>query len=156
LAPIPIPQRPRDPYYIEILKAKRGDFGSGSGAKKNSKYPLVGIIMGGDSDLPVMRDAAAILDGFGVEYELTILSAHRTPERPVSYAKSAVSLFTSTRTSAPRKQSFTSILFDFWLLTRDAGFSWTLCHNCWSPYPCIVKSVASERAGRHYRIYELR
>lgn len=49
----------------------------------------VGIIMGSDSDLPVMSEAAKILDEFGVEYELTIVSAHRTPERMYSYAKEA-------------------------------------------------------------------
>jgi phosphoribosylaminoimidazole carboxylase len=88
----PVPQHPRDSSHSEIWKAKGGDFSSGSGPKKSSKYPLVGIIMGIDSDLPVMRDAAAILDGFGVEYELTIVSAHRTPERLVDYANSAVSV----------------------------------------------------------------
>jgi len=87
----PVPQHPQDSSHSEILKAKGGDFGSGSSAKKSSKHPLVGIIMGSDSDLPVMRDAAAILDEFGVEYELTIVSAHRTPERLVNYANSAVS-----------------------------------------------------------------
>jgi len=61
----------------------------------SSKYPLVGIIMGSDSDLPVMGDAAKILDGFGVEYELSIVSAHRTPDRLVEYAKSAVSGYPS-------------------------------------------------------------
>ena len=49
----------------------------------------VGIIMGSDSDLPVMSEAAKILDEFGVEYELTVVSAHRTPERMYEYAKSA-------------------------------------------------------------------
>ena len=49
----------------------------------------VGIIMGSDSDLPVMKDAAKILDEFGVEYELSIVSAHRTPEKMYEYAKSA-------------------------------------------------------------------
>lgn len=49
----------------------------------------VGIIMGSDSDLPVMRDAAAILDEFGVAYEMTIVSAHRTPGRLYEYAQSA-------------------------------------------------------------------
>lgn len=39
------------------------------------------IIIGSDSDMPVMRDAARILEDFGVEYELTIASAHRSPER---------------------------------------------------------------------------
>jgi len=47
----------------------------------------VGIIMGSDSDLSVMQDAAAILSQLGVEYELTIVSAHRTPDRLVDYGK---------------------------------------------------------------------
>ena len=46
--------------------------------------------MGSDSDLPVMKDAAEILDLFGVSYELTVVSAHRTPSRMYSYAQSAV------------------------------------------------------------------
>lgn len=49
----------------------------------------VGIIMGSDSDLPVMSKAAAFLDKIGIEYELTVVSAHRTPERMVEYAKTA-------------------------------------------------------------------
>jgi len=52
--------------------------------------PLVGIIMGSDSDLPVMREAAAILDELGVAYEMTIVSAHRTPQRLYDYARTAV------------------------------------------------------------------
>ena len=51
--------------------------------------PVVGIIMGSDSDLPVMREAAAQLDEFGVAYEMTIVSAHRTPARLYEYAQSA-------------------------------------------------------------------
>lgn len=49
----------------------------------------VGIIMGSDSDLPVMRQAAEILTQLGVTYELTIVSAHRTPERLITYATGA-------------------------------------------------------------------
>ena len=49
----------------------------------------VGIIMGSDSDLPVMQDAAAMLSEFGVPYEMTIVSAHRTPARLYDYARSA-------------------------------------------------------------------
>ena len=45
--------------------------------------------MGSDSDLPIMREAAEILDEFGISYELTIVSAHRTPERMMEYAQSA-------------------------------------------------------------------
>ncbi len=53
------------------------------------KKPIVGIIMGSDSDLLVMSDAAKILDQFGIPYELTVVSAHRTPKRLFDYAKSA-------------------------------------------------------------------
>jgi 5-(carboxyamino)imidazole ribonucleotide mutase len=51
--------------------------------------PFVGIIMGSDSDLPVMKEAAALLDEFGLAYECTVVSAHRTPERLMSYAATA-------------------------------------------------------------------
>lgn len=51
--------------------------------------PVVGIIMGSDSDLPVMSKAAAMLDELGVPYELTVVSAHRTPDRMAEYAKTA-------------------------------------------------------------------
>ncbi|MEY8321393.1 5-(carboxyamino)imidazole ribonucleotide mutase [Lachnospiraceae bacterium 46-61] len=50
---------------------------------------LVGIIMGSDSDLPVMSEAAKILDKLCVPYELTVISAHRTPDRMYDYAKKA-------------------------------------------------------------------
>ena len=51
--------------------------------------PSVGIIMGSQSDLTVMRGAAEVLEEFGVAYELTIVSAHRTPERMMDYAANA-------------------------------------------------------------------
>jgi 5-(carboxyamino)imidazole ribonucleotide mutase len=50
---------------------------------------MIGIIMGSDSDLPVMSKAAVILDKFEVPYEITIVSAHRTPDRMYQYAKTA-------------------------------------------------------------------
>ena len=53
------------------------------------QQPQVAIIMGSDSDLEVMKDAAAILDEFNVGYHLTVVSAHRTPDRMFSFAKSA-------------------------------------------------------------------
>ncbi|PKM51855.1 MAG: 5-(carboxyamino)imidazole ribonucleotide mutase [Firmicutes bacterium HGW-Firmicutes-7] len=49
----------------------------------------VGIIMGSDSDLPIMQEAAKMLDYFGIEYELTVVSAHRTPDRLFDYSKGA-------------------------------------------------------------------
>ncbi|WP_375498863.1 5-(carboxyamino)imidazole ribonucleotide mutase [uncultured Nostoc sp.] len=51
--------------------------------------PLVGIIMGSDSDLPTMKDAIAVCEEFGVETEVALVSAHRTPERMVQYAQFA-------------------------------------------------------------------
>jgi 5-(carboxyamino)imidazole ribonucleotide mutase len=51
--------------------------------------PIVGIIMGSDSDLPIMQAAAEALNTFNIPFELTIVSAHRTPERMVEYAKTA-------------------------------------------------------------------
>ncbi|KAJ2957039.1 hypothetical protein NQZ79_g7188 [Umbelopsis isabellina] len=51
--------------------------------------PLVGIIMGSDSDLPVMKVGAKILKDFGIPFELSIVSAHRTPQRMADYAHSA-------------------------------------------------------------------
>ncbi|RZC45683.1 hypothetical protein C5167_038635 [Papaver somniferum] len=57
---------------------------------QTSAIPLVGIIMGSDSDLPIMKEAAKVLDIFGVHYEVRIVSAHRTPELMNFYAKSAV------------------------------------------------------------------
>lgn len=53
------------------------------------KKPIVGIIMGSDSDLPVMQDAQKICEEYGVVSEVTIVSAHRTPDRLVEYAKNA-------------------------------------------------------------------
>ncbi|MAD42045.1 MAG: 5-(carboxyamino)imidazole ribonucleotide mutase [Arcobacter sp.] len=50
---------------------------------------LVGIIMGSDSDLPVMSAAAQMCEEFGIAYEVSIVSAHRTPDRLVEYSKNA-------------------------------------------------------------------
>jgi 5-(carboxyamino)imidazole ribonucleotide mutase len=51
--------------------------------------PLVSIIMGSDSDLPVMQEAARTLEEFNIDYEITIISAHRTPEKMFEFAKNA-------------------------------------------------------------------
>ena len=53
------------------------------------KTPLISIIMGSDSDLPVMRQAADFLTEIGIAFELTIVSAHRTPMRMINFAKKA-------------------------------------------------------------------
>ena len=54
-----------------------------------SDSPKVGIIMGSQSDWPVMKEAARLLGELGVAHEARIVSAHRTPDRLVTYAKSA-------------------------------------------------------------------
>lgn len=51
--------------------------------------PVVGIIMGSQSDWPVMREAAKVLEDMGIAHEVRIVSAHRTPQRLVEYATSA-------------------------------------------------------------------
>ncbi len=56
---------------------------------KQSDYPIVGVIMGSQSDWDTMKEAAAILDELQISYETRIVSAHRTPERMVDYAKTA-------------------------------------------------------------------
>jgi len=50
---------------------------------------MVGIIMGSDSDLPIMQEAINILEGFDIQIEVDIVSAHRTPEKLFDYAKNA-------------------------------------------------------------------
>ncbi len=53
------------------------------------KNPIVSIVMGSDSDLPIMKEAAKILDELRITYECTIISAHRTPEKAFDFAKNA-------------------------------------------------------------------
>ncbi len=60
-----------------------------SRAKTPAKAPLVGVIMGSQSDWATLKAAADILDQFAIPYEARIVSAHRTPERLVEYAKTA-------------------------------------------------------------------
>lgn len=60
-----------------------------SSLHNQSDAARVGIIMGSDSDLPIMQAAANMLQEFGISYELTVVSAHRTPQRMVSYATGA-------------------------------------------------------------------
>lgn len=74
--------------YIEgtntSLEEEEGE--SSSTIPGTSKDPLVGVIMGSDSDLPVMSAGCNILKKFGVPFEVTIVSAHRTPQRMAKYA----------------------------------------------------------------------
>lgn len=53
--------------------------------------PLVSIVMGSDSDLEIMREAGKALEGFGIEYEIDVTSAHRSPDRSADFARKAAS-----------------------------------------------------------------
>jgi 5-(carboxyamino)imidazole ribonucleotide mutase len=59
-------------------------------ANRKPTSPLVGLVMGSDSDWDVMRHAAAQLDAFGIAYEARVVSAHRTPDEMFEYAEDAV------------------------------------------------------------------
>ncbi|PPS13320.1 hypothetical protein GOBAR_AA07316 [Gossypium barbadense] len=75
---------------VGVLEARRKSMLREEGYEnRNEVAPRVGIVMGSDSDLPVMKDAARILNMFGVSTEVRIVSAHRTPELMYSYASSA-------------------------------------------------------------------
>jgi len=64
--------------------------GKNSGGKRSATdRGRVGIVMGSDSDLPVMKEVAMVLEEFGVEYEMTVASAHRSPRRAGRYARTA-------------------------------------------------------------------
>ncbi|MDC3250228.1 5-(carboxyamino)imidazole ribonucleotide mutase [bacterium] len=54
-----------------------------------TKNPLISIIMGSDSDFPIMKQAADIIKEFGIEFEITIVSAHRTPDRLIEFSRKA-------------------------------------------------------------------
>lgn len=56
---------------------------------EHSGKPVVGVVMGSDSDWSVMSDAAQALKEFGIEFEVEVLSAHRTPERMIEWGKAA-------------------------------------------------------------------
>lgn len=60
-----------------------------NGPSTDSTAPLVGVVMGSDSDWLVMSDAAQLLRDFGVPFEVEVLSAHRTPEKMIAYGKAA-------------------------------------------------------------------
>jgi len=59
--------------------------------KENIKEPMVGIIMGSESDLKIMNMAAFVMEQYDISYEIKVVSAHRTPERMYEYAKNAQS-----------------------------------------------------------------
>jgi phosphoribosylamine--glycine ligase len=67
----------------------RKDIGQKAIKKMSVTPPQVGIVMGSDSDLPVMNETVAILNKFGIAYEMTVASAHRTPKKAADFAEKA-------------------------------------------------------------------
>jgi phosphoribosylamine--glycine ligase len=61
-----------------------------NGLKGGAGVPLVGIVMGSDSDLDIMKEAAAVLKKFHIPYEMTVASAHRSPERAAEFSGTAL------------------------------------------------------------------
>ena len=55
----------------------------------NSPRPRVAVVMGSDSDWTIMQDASAVLEEFGVDHEVEVVSAHRTPEKMIAFGKEA-------------------------------------------------------------------
>ncbi|KAK9819561.1 hypothetical protein WJX81_003984 [Elliptochloris bilobata] len=74
---------------LAAVDARAGALLSATLASTPEGQPRVGIIMGSDSDLPTMRAAAEALEGLGVSAEVTVVSAHRTPDRMLAYARAA-------------------------------------------------------------------
>lgn len=71
------------------MAVKSGSRSKTQSTRRSKKTPLVGVIMGSDSDLPKMQGAVDCLKEFGVEHEVRIVSAHRTPEAMLEYAATA-------------------------------------------------------------------
>ncbi len=63
--------------------------GAQNGAMKKASKPVVGILMGSDSDLPILEETAKLLRQAGVAFEMRVLSAHRAPEETAEYARTA-------------------------------------------------------------------
>ena len=78
-----------DPLGLASLRKTDVAASAAGMSSSGSNKPRVGIIMGSDSDLSTMKAAAQVLQEFGVMLELTVVSAHRTPERMMEYAKTA-------------------------------------------------------------------
>src|SRR4051812_16587533 len=75
-------------WCVSSRRAKRSGWRFTVSSKKHTKK-TVAIVMGSDSDLPVMKDAATALDELGVPYEMSVISAHRTPSEMAEFATRA-------------------------------------------------------------------
>ena len=102
---------------LECLSLAPGD--TSSGGRVPPPMPLVGVIMGSDSDLPAMSAACDILRKFDVAFECDIVSAHRTPEKMMAYAKDAASR--GLQVSAERAPSEASACGSVMIYQTPAG-----------------------------------
>jgi phosphoribosylamine--glycine ligase len=75
-----LPTYPEKEVYLKTEKKN---------LKQSGRPPEVGIVMGSDSDLKIMEEAASVLKQFGISYEMTVASAHRSPKRAIKFAVSA-------------------------------------------------------------------
>jgi 5-(carboxyamino)imidazole ribonucleotide mutase len=74
---------------VKAKKFRTGETRNQKPETTNKMNPVIGIIMGSDSDLPVMQAASDILKQFNIPHEVTVVSAHRTPHRMIEYAQKA-------------------------------------------------------------------
>ena len=79
----PRPPAPRSPGSDERPRARE------DATEVDLRAPVVGVVMGSDSDLPVVQNCLDLLEQFDIPYEASVLSAHRTPERAHEYASTA-------------------------------------------------------------------
>ena len=93
----------------------------------------VGIVMGSDSDMPVMSKAADMLEKFGIEYEMTIISAHREPDVFFEYAKTAPDVFFEYAKTAEEK--------GFKVIIAGAGMAAHLPGMCAAIFPMPVIGI---------------
>ncbi|SCZ88075.1 BZ3500_MvSof-1268-A1-R1_Chr10-2g02828 [Microbotryum saponariae] len=76
---------------VELLPGEYAEKAQRQEATRSARSPLVSIVMGSDSDLPIMLNASSVLRQFEIPFELSIVSAHRTPGRMVEFARTAAS-----------------------------------------------------------------
>lgn len=91
-----------------------------SGTATDRTRPVVGIVMGSDSDWPVMGAAAEVLDEFGVAYEADVVSAHRMPTEMIDYGRAAAEEDCVSSSPAPGERP--------------------TCPGCWRPSPSCRSS----------------
>jgi phosphoribosylamine--glycine ligase len=79
-----------NPEPLNLPQRKGGNVSTGTELdKETGNTPQVGIVMGSDSDLEIMKAASSVLQEFGIGYEMTVASAHRSPQRAAEFASSA-------------------------------------------------------------------